>query len=321
MQKLIGYIHKKFIIYLILFAIGFFILLPGSTIYAEVNYPDYTSFVNDYAGVLSADWKTSVENICTSVEQQTGSEIAVAIVDDLQDITVEEYAVKLFEKWGIGKSDKDNGVLLLVAIAERKLRIEVGYGLEGAITDLEAGDIINNTIVPQFKQNNYGQGIYDGVAAIANKIYEEQGITSTIETEPVSKPSVFANFFDDLFGSSSDFKSCFFCCIPIFLIGSIISGIKALFRRKCPRCRKFRLQIKETIIQAPTYTTSGKMLEDRTCSNCAYHDQRTVVLPKKTKSTSSGGFIGGFGGGGHSGGGFGGFGGGSSGGGGASGGW
>jgi len=296
------------------------IFYPLVSLYADVTYPDYSSFVNDYAGVLDSNWKGSIENICTAVEEQTGAEIAVAVVDNLQGITVEEYAVELFEKWGIGKADTDNGVLLLVSISDRKLRIEVGYGLEGAITDLEAGNIVDNVIVPRFKESNYGQGIYNGVSEIANQIYEEYNISSTLETAPVSKTAGFTNFLDSIFDLSSD-RACFFCCIPIFLIGALVSGIKSLFRRKCPKCRKLKLQIKQTVIQAATYTAAGTMLEERNCTNCDYHDQKTVTIPKKTRS-SSGGFIGGgFGGGGSSGGGFGGFGGGSSGGGGASGGW
>ncbi len=317
---------KIFFIFIISFlffysAISFYL---QSFLTADVLYPDYTSFVNDYTGVVSADWKNKIENLCKDVKNKTGAEIAVAVINSLEGLTIEEYAVKLFEKWKIGKADKDNGVLLLIAIKDRRLRIEVGYGLEGAITDLEAGDIVNDVISPFFKKENYGEGIYNGVAAIAHEIYKEYGIESSIEATQLSTKKSAIGFFNsilDSFGDGSGY--CFFCCVPIFLFGLILSIIKSILRRKCPRCKKLTLKIKQIIIQEPTYNTNGKMLETRTCSNCGYSDKRIITLPKKSRSSSGGGFF--TGGGsfssGSGGGGFGGFGGGSSGGGGASGGW
>jgi len=263
--------------------------------------------------------KTQTEDLIAKVEKDTNCQIAVAIVNSLEGISVEEYAVTLFEKWGVGKKKEDNGVLLLVAIEDRKLRIEVGYGLEGTITDLEAGNIIDNVIVPKFKQNDYSTGVYDGVVAIANQIYEEKGMTpisDSVEAETTVQGGFF-NSIDKIFSNP-----CVYCCIPVFFIILIISTIVNILKRKCPRCKKIKLRIKNTIIKEATYTASGLMLVDRTCSFCGFHDEKNQVIPKKTKSSGAGGFfIGGGGGSSGGGGGFGGFGGGSSGGGGASGGW
>jgi uncharacterized protein len=318
--------------------LAFFPFKPGiiPAISAEPNYPNYSAYVNDYAGVLQSGIKTQTEDLITKVEKDTSCEIAVAIINSLEGISVEEYAVTLFEKWGVGKKKEDNGVLLLIAIEDRKLRIEVGYGLEGTITDLEAGNIINNVITPKFKQNDYNSGVYDGVAAIANQIYAENGMalvpysdgstpdintninTDTLESD-FSQPEAtalggFFDFIDKIFSNP-----CIYCCFPIFLIIIIISVITNILRRRCPRCKKIRLKIKNTILKEATYTTSGLMLVERTCSNCGFHDEKNQTIPKKTKSSGGGFFVGG--GGSSGGGGFGGFGGGSSGGGGASGGW
>ena len=284
---------------------------------AEPNYPNYSAYVNDYAGVLQSGSKTQTEDLIAKVEKETSSEIAVAIVSSLEGISVEEYAVTLFEKWGVGKKKEDNGVLLLVAIEDRKLRIEVGYGLEGTITDLEAGNIIDNVIRPKFKQNDYSTGVYDGVVAIANQIYEEKGLTpisNSVEAETTSQGGL--NFIGKIFSNP-----CVYICIPFFFIILIISTIVNIFKRKCPRCKKIKLRIKNTTIKEATYTASGLMLVERTCSYCGFHDEKNQVIPKKTKSSGAGGFFIGGGGGSSGGGGFGGFGGGSSGGGGASGGW
>lgn len=306
-------------------------LMPA--ISAEPNYPNYSAYVNDYAGVLQSSSKTQTEDLIAKVEKDTNCEIAVAIVSSLEGISVEEYAVTLFEKWGVGKKKEDNGVLLLIAIEDRKLRIEVGYGLEGTITDLEAGNIIDNVIVPKFKQNDYSTGVYDGVVAIANQIYAEKGMAlvpyadgSTPDTNAAVLESDFGqsettaqggflNFIDKIFSNP-----CVYFCIPFFFIILIISTIVNILKRKCPRCKKIKLRIKNTIIKEATYTASGLMLVERTCSYCGFHDEKNQVIPKKTKSSGVGGFFVG-GGGGSSGGGGGGFGGGSSGGGGASGGW
>ena len=301
---------------LFLFSLTFFFLVTPA-LSAEVDYPDYTGYVNDYTGLLSSDWEDMIEQLCDQVERDTGAEIAVAIVPTLQGITQEEYAVRLFEKWGIGKADEDNGVLLLISpegeVGKRPLRIEVGYGLEGAITDIEAGRIVDS-MGPTLGED-FGQGVYDGVAAIANEIYEEYGYATFVETAeaPVSSGG-FMDFFRNSF--------CFFCCIPVFLISFIIWLVNYIKKHKCPKCRKIKLKIKRTVIQQPTYTEEGKALEERTCSYCGYHDQKIVKIPKKKRTSSGGFFVGGSGGGFSGGGGsFGGFGGGSSGGGGASGGW
>ncbi len=312
-KKIKSFFLKTAIYLLLSFSLIF--ILPSNA-FADVNYPDYSGYVNDYAGILDSQWKNKIEELCTRVEEDTGAEIAVAIIDSLEGITIEEYAVKLFEKWGIGKQKADNGILLLIAMQDRKLRIEVGYGLEGVITDLEAGNIIDDIITPRFKQEDYNNGAYEGVAAIANEIYLDKGMTTYTEITEASGVNI---------GSVSDFFSrniCFLCCFPIFLIIALIAIIRGIIKRKCPKCHKIKLKIKNTIIKQATYTTTGQMLQERTCTFCDYHDQKVITLPKKTRTSSGGGFF--TGGGGFSGGGgssFGGFGGGSSGGGGASGGW
>ena len=307
-----------------------------STVSAEPNYPAYSGYVNDYVGMLDAAWKTKIEDIAYQVEQKTTCQIAVAIVPSIQGVTQEEYAAGLFKKWGIGQKKGDNGVLLLISpegpVGKRPLRIEVGYGLEGTITDLEAGRIIRDIIAPKLTAGDINTGVYDGVVAIANQIYLEKGIelipyadgsVSTLNTETAANESESVvtssplGFIDRICGNPIPF-----CCLPVFFIILIISTIYNILRRKCPRCHKIKLKIKSTVLEESTYDTSGKRLIERTCSNCGFHDEKTETIPKKSRSSGGGFFIGGgssgssFGGGG-----FGGFGGGSSGGGGASGGW
>lgn len=157
------YFIKNIIIYLGILFVA--IALPLFVSFGQITYPERPmAFVSDYANVLGDT--ILLEEKIKKFEKETSNEIAVVTIDSLEGVTIEEYAVNLFEKWGIGKAGKDNGVLLLVAIKDRQVRIEVGYGLEGALPDSLAGSIIRNEITPFFEQENYQEGVERGVEAI-----------------------------------------------------------------------------------------------------------------------------------------------------------
>ncbi|HDM90092.1 MAG TPA: TPM domain-containing protein, partial [candidate division WOR-3 bacterium] len=139
--------------------------------------PNPVGYVNDFAGIIDPQWESKIEAVIQEVKDKTGAEIAVVTVNSIEPYgTIEEYAVKLFEKWGIGEEEKDNGVLVVVALDIRKVRIEVGYGLEGAIPDGFAGEIIRKTIVPFFRKGSYGEGLYYGVLRLARRIAGEYNV-------------------------------------------------------------------------------------------------------------------------------------------------
>lgn len=131
--------------------------------FAYVNPGNPTGFVNDFAGILSTEEQSSLEQTLQNNKNETGNEIVVVTVENLGGDTVENFAEKLFQEWGIGEEGRDNGALLLVALEDRAMRIEVGYGLEGALTDSIAGKIIRNDITPQFREGNYYEGIAKAV--------------------------------------------------------------------------------------------------------------------------------------------------------------
>ncbi len=132
------------------------------------------TYVLDEANVIPADVEARIEKLSSEIESATpGAEIAVVTVASLGGLTIEEYAEERFEKLGIGAKDEDNGVLLLVAMAERRMRIEVGYGLEGALPDSKAGSIIDSIMTPKFKAGDIADGIEAGHAAIAGVVAEE----------------------------------------------------------------------------------------------------------------------------------------------------
>jgi uncharacterized protein len=157
-----------------------------------------TGYVNDYANVLQLDTKNQLEEILRAFAASTTNEIAVVIIPDLGGDTIEHYAIKLFELWKIGNAKNDNGVLLLVAINDRKVRIEVGYGLEGALPDITAKNIIETQITPAFKRADYSLGILQGVRAIVEATRGEYMSTGKVSNSfdfSVLEFILFVGFF------------------------------------------------------------------------------------------------------------------------------
>ncbi len=133
---------------------------------AALEVPFLSGRVTDNAEVLNDGTRRSITERLKAHEERTGDQIAVLTVPSLEGENIEEYAVKVFESWKLGKKGKDNGVLIIVAPKDRRMRIEVGYGLEGTLTDLAAGRIVRNVMTPRFKTGDYNGGIDAGVQAI-----------------------------------------------------------------------------------------------------------------------------------------------------------
>lgn len=141
--------------------------------------PPTATFVNDFAGLLDAGTKSELEAIGRALDVKTGAEIVVVTVPSLGGVPIEDYALELFRTWGLGDKEKNNGVLLLVD-KERlfkgqsgKVRIEVGYGLEGAIPDGKAGRILDEKVLPSWEEKKYAEGIRAGYLALAAAVAEE----------------------------------------------------------------------------------------------------------------------------------------------------
>ena len=131
-----------------------------------LDYPSLTGRVVDQAGVMSAQSVSDITAKSKSLEEKSGTQLAVATVSSLQGSDIETYANELFRYWKLGQANKNNGVLLLVAPNEHKVRIEVGYGLEGTLTDALSSTIISSAIIPHFKDGDFSGGIERGVDGI-----------------------------------------------------------------------------------------------------------------------------------------------------------
>lgn len=170
--------------------------------------PNPPRLVNDYAGVLSKEQVAILEEKLVALDDSTSNQIAVVILKSLEGYEVQEYANKLFRSWGIGNKKTNNGVLILASIEDRKVWIEVGYGLEGAIPDVTASSIYRNEIVPEFKQQNYYRGIDNAINALAKAAVGEY------KTKRVKKNN---NSGDD---GSSILTFIFIIIVIIFILGA-----------------------------------------------------------------------------------------------------
>jgi uncharacterized protein len=271
----------------ILFLAFLFILIFPVNSFAQTipNLPTLQKYVNNFTGVLSASDISSINNLAAQIEANSTAQIAVLVVNSTLPYDIDSYSNQVFRANGVGQKENNNGLLIVVAVADRKYRIEVGYGLEGLIPDAKAGDIGRACFVDNFRNNQYGAGILCAVQDIGNIIEGQPEVIATSEIDTTTLLYIFA------------FLGVFL--IPIFV--SLIYFAKDEFYQKCPKDgTRLHMHIRK----------DGIIYE---CAKCGYKK-------KKKRRAFVWLWFGGTGGG-WSGGGGGGFGGGSSGGGGASGGW
>jgi uncharacterized protein len=171
--------------------------------------PALDSPVVDTTGTLDALQKQALEQQALALQQRKGSQLQVLMVPSTQPETIEQYAVRAFEQWKLGRGKVDDGVLLVVAKDDRKVRIEVGYGLEGAIPDIAAGRIIQEYLVPKFRAGDYGGGIADATAALVK----------LVDGEPLPEPMADHRAQDD---GNGDW---FFALVAAFVVASVARGI------------------------------------------------------------------------------------------------
>ncbi|MBN2202646.1 MAG: TPM domain-containing protein [Candidatus Aenigmarchaeota archaeon] len=194
-----------------------FLVLISSAVFAEV--PTLQKYVNDYANVLTATEEAELNSLAALIEENTTVEIAILTVNNLEGMSIEQYAVEAFEKSGIGKGDVDNGLLIMAAIEDREWRFEVGYGLEGILNDAKVGLIGRTYMTPAFVEGEYGQGFYDAVDAVF-VVIQNGGDTSFI-SDQVDQEEMISIIF-----------SLLFALIPLFFFLSAVMPPS----EKCPDC-------------------------------------------------------------------------------------
>jgi uncharacterized protein len=166
-------------------------LLFATPVVAAPTFPALTGRVVDDAQLLSPEAEAKLTAELATLERQTGHQLVVATLPTLQGYEIEDYGYQLLRAWGVGRKDQDDGVILIVAPQERKVRIEVGYGLEPVMTDALSSLIISRAILPAFKAGNYEQGVVAGAEAIARQIGlpEEEAKAQAAQAAAAAQPS------------------------------------------------------------------------------------------------------------------------------------
>ena len=199
----------------IFFLLVLFALLLAASRARALDVPPLTGRVNDNARMLSPEAIKRLDATLAEFERADSTQVVVLTIPSLAGESLEEYAIKVAQAWGIGQKGRDNGALLLVSKNDRKVRIEVGYGLEGRLTDALSGRIIDHAIVPAFKSGNFDAGIEAGVSAIIAAVRGEYQGESSGDRSP---------------GKGSDDNAFFGLFILAMILTAVLSGLPALAR-------------------------------------------------------------------------------------------
>jgi uncharacterized protein len=254
--------------------------------------PPLQGYVNDYAGMISSGAKTNLENELRVFEQTDSTQIVILTVPSLEGENLEEFSMRVADSWKIGQRQKDNGIILLVAQQERKIRIEVGRGLEGRVTDLMAGRVIDLVMKPKFKRGDFDGGLFAGVHALIDGVRGEFAADGRQKVEKADKFSQFFSFL--LFG--------FMMLLVIGSISRVMAGISGAVGLPLLAHTIFSVGIIFTFILAIAGLAAGLLIPFIFTSG--RHVRRGGMWPGGTIHWGGGGISGGGGfGGGFSGGG------------------
>lgn len=253
---------------------------------AAQTYPDYTSTtVNDFADLLNDEQEAAISAQLQELRDDTGIEMTVATLSlrafHDPNATLEQFATKLFDKWGIGDEDRNDGILVLILRNDREIRIELGAGY-GRDWDRAAANVIDRSFLPAFREDKYAEGIQTGVtdaiATIARPFH-------TGDAAP-SSGSGFGKALALFGGFGALFSSIFW-----------FPRLKARFST-CPSCGKRGLKLQNTVLKAATKASTGQGRRTTTCNSCGHVETSTYTISRKSSSSKSGSFGGGRSGGG-----------------------
>ena len=179
LERLVGKMtlpFKKWAFFVILL---FICLVFDTRTLAAEKFPAPTGAVNDFAGVIPPEQRAAMSSLAQEVLEKTGTAVVVATFQTVGDNDPDEYANRLYEAWGIGRKGEDKGVLIFLALQERRVRIETGYGVEGVITDGMAGEVLDRYAMPNLRTGDYGKGLYNAMIAVSEILARNANVTLT----------------------------------------------------------------------------------------------------------------------------------------------
>ncbi len=264
--------------WLLLTSLLLLLALAGSVWASEPTFPVAEGWVNDFAGVLSPAQSNQLYLLLDRLETDTGVEVALVTVDTTAPLTPFSYGVRLFEAWGIGKQGIDNGLLVLLAMEEREIRVEVGYGLEHVLTDSRVGAMLDEHAVPSFRDGDMAGGLEALVGALATRLTAAHADGSLDERPPASR--------------AGGLWSVVAVMVAMFalwgLVGFLIWRLVIRPSRICPEC-KGRLASTVTNRVAPGISTWGSADYLYTCAACSYSRTATRRISPTGRSGTRGG--------------------------------
>ncbi len=188
--------RSKFLKVLPLLGLFFALILTPVQVKGQ-KYPQPVDAVNDFAEVISPEYEARMSQLARALWEQTGTAMVVATFRDLGGESPEEFANRLYEAWGIGKRGEDKGILIVVALKERRIRIETGYGVEGILPDAKVGGIMDQYIVPFLRRGEFGKGLLNGMLALAQVVAQDAGVKLDIDRyapKPTAQPEAKKSF-------------------------------------------------------------------------------------------------------------------------------
>jgi uncharacterized protein len=192
------------------------LLVIASGLISAVEFPKPTAYVNDFADIISNEDEQRMNDLAIEVEQKTGAQIAVVTVKNMGGMDENEYTNRLFEAWGVGGKENDNGAMIFISLTERRVRIELGYGISSILSGGRTGAILDQYVVPSLKEDKYGEGLYKGMLAVADVIAKDAKVQITGLPEQTLNQRFPENQSRDSY------------CIPlvviVLLMGSMMGG-------------------------------------------------------------------------------------------------
>ncbi len=269
------------------------------------KHSDKNNYVCNPDGIISQD-DVAYLNLCAAqLETETGVELCVVAIDDIGEYDAFDFTYELFQRWGIGKEGKNTGVLLILVLDSRDIRIMTGGGIEGVLTDAVCNGIIQRDMMPALRKGDYSAGLCRGALRIFEVCTDGAAPEELRNASSVTNRYGYAEADKE---SEPDMAS--WICVALCL-GVLIVVLWLLNRpKRCPQCGKRQLRkTSSRVLRAATYANAGTGVYTYCCKHCGYKTEKNFVIPRKTRTyvTTSSGMGGrGFGGGGFSGGSFGG---------------
>jgi uncharacterized protein len=174
-------IKRKTVLRLVLPLAFFLSLLSIHPALGDEPFPAPQGLINDFAGIIPPAYEERMTSLAREVLERADAALTVVTVKDIGGANIDDFTNRLYERWGVGRKGEDRGVMILVALKERRIRIEVGYGLEGIIPDGLAGQIRDQAIVPYLKNDEFGPGLFNGLSALAGIIAKDRGIELAVK--------------------------------------------------------------------------------------------------------------------------------------------